>query len=224
MTLLDVHFHFSGPNTCSVRSRKSCRSRSAMVCGIRKRADSASPAPQLHLSRCAHLCCCVLAVAISRGLREILLSFAVVCVLRPEQNPPRLSSVRCSCFYDQTRGQCVHCALALYLEGHPSDAFKPLVEQTRRGVTQQANLLSARRSQQSRAKPPPAAAWVTLASLAHEASARYRKRKQNAEKKRKAQEAMGSTPTKKSEPPPEPTRADVLGQMNAELAQAKSLS
>ena len=31
-------------------------------------------------------------------------------------------------------------------------------------------------------------------------------------------------PAKKSEPPPEPTRADVLGQMNAELAQAKSLS
>ncbi|OLP90151.1 hypothetical protein AK812_SmicGene28324 [Symbiodinium microadriaticum] len=45
-----------------------------------------------------------------------------------------------------------------------------------------------------------------------------RKRKQNAEKKRKAQEGLGSTPTKKSEPPPA-TRADVLGQMNAELAQ-----
>ncbi|CAE7242554.1 unnamed protein product, partial [Symbiodinium sp. KB8] len=59
------------------------------------------------------------------GLREILLSFAVVCVLRPEQNPPRL---------------------------------------------------------------------------------------------RRPWEA----PAKKSEPPPEPTRADVLGQMNAELAQAKT--
>ena len=153
-------------------------------------------------------------------LRDILLNFALVTILRPKQK------IVCSCFCHQVRSRCSHQTLAMYLEGRRHDGFRPLLEFSQRGPTRQAEAAQLRARGPSRASVPTASAWKEMATIACQAARKYQQRKDKQELRAARQEASMRTPRKNaaarsdSVPAAEPTRESILRGLSLKLQNA----